>query len=296
MKGIIKYDQNGEMPNFKNPVLTALFSIIKTDLDSNKENWGKKVISNRINGKKGGRPRKTQITRDNPNNPQKPDGFPKTQITHENPNNPQKPDHDSGGGGDLGYEFESGGGSENSEPPPLITHIKNESERHGFFIDTAIALQFQNCGLDPDWLAGPHSFLEFSAVMARKKYPDKDDAALKPIFISAVKSWEDLRNEYPVWKAKQFEKQQKQTGRNARANYPEKCQCGEKLNARFVCRKCGGRYFFDEQKLEYVFSPKSDVSLAKDFKAMMAKRQLGDAEIGGNYRDHAETTKRTRGG
>jgi hypothetical protein len=115
MKGIIKYDRDREIPIFSNPILTALFAIIKTDLDSNREKWEEKAIVNRENGKKGGRPRKIDKTHDNPKKAKKPSGLSETQN---NPKNPEK--HDSGSGYDLVSEFESGGGNdlENKEPPP----------------------------------------------------------------------------------------------------------------------------------------------------------------------------------
>jgi hypothetical protein len=86
MKGIIEYDKTGKIPAFKNPVLTGLFAVLKVDLDKNREKWEEKVVRNKENGKKGGRPRK-----DNPENPQKPNGL---SETHNNPENPQKPDLD----------------------------------------------------------------------------------------------------------------------------------------------------------------------------------------------------------
>jgi hypothetical protein len=53
MRGIIEYDKSGALPVFENPVSTALFAIIKADIDSNKEKWEKTIEARRNAGKKG---------------------------------------------------------------------------------------------------------------------------------------------------------------------------------------------------------------------------------------------------
>ena len=282
MKAIINYDRTGTEPKFGKQNLIMAFAFIKYDLDNNKTKWEERVITNQNNGKKGGRPPKAQ---DNPEEPKKPTGFSKTQQnpnnpmgfleTHDNPTKPKKPDLDldSGGDLDLGYDLESGGGKSSPaskdpvKPPPPFEQIKAESKAQGFFIDLSVAKKFLNCGLDPMWFVGPYSFLEFSAERVKKKYPGKNNDTLKPLFISAVKSWEDLREEYPHWREEQkriAERDAKTKAiKLARENVPKKCQCGGTLNSHLCCNSCKGYFEFSEEKAEYIFQKGSNESLLK---------------------------------
>jgi hypothetical protein len=302
MRGIIEYDKSGTVPKFKNPVLTGLFAVLKFDLDENRQKWEGVVSRNKSNGAKGGRPLKNPNNPNNPNNPRKPkkpSGFSETQWPPEeptggqrNPNNPEKPDLDldSGSdlGSDLGYEFKKGGGGnsdrakENSEtkpPPPSFEQIKKESKAQGFFIDAPIIRQFQGSGLNPSWLIGPHSFLEFTAATVGEKYRDKPDGEKKAIYIAAVTSWEDLREEYPAWKERQ-EKLAKKAEREraikkARENIPKKCQCGGELNENLVYQSCNGRFFFEDEEIAYKFSPPINFDINSEFSKMMEKYRKG---------------------
>ena len=254
MKGIIDYDKTGKEPKFKKQNLSIAFSFIKCDLDSNKKKWESRVIANQNNGKKGGRPPKTQRNPNNPlgfsENPNNPLGF------LENPTKPKKPDSGSGGGNGYDLEFGSGGGS---RPPPPVENIKKESGAWGFYIDTAVSVKIQNSGIDPAWLVGPHSFLEFCAASVKKRYPGKEDDKLKPIYISAVTSWDDLRQEYPSWRADQEKeariKAANEAYENAKKNKPKICRCGGTLDGRLVCQSCKGSYFFDNENLQYKYDP-----------------------------------------
>ncbi len=78
---IFKYVKTGSIPKMKRELL-MIFNILKYDLDKNFEQYQKRCEANKINGKKGGRPKKR-------NNPL---GFIKTEETQ---HNPQKHDSDS---------------------------------------------------------------------------------------------------------------------------------------------------------------------------------------------------------
>jgi len=119
MKGLIEYDKTGKEPKFKNPKLTGLFAVLKCDLDENREKWNDRVVINRENGKRGGRPPKTQKTQDNQTEPEKPNGLLETQWgakkpteTQANQKNPQKPDLDLDSEFDLDSVSETVSGSE----------------------------------------------------------------------------------------------------------------------------------------------------------------------------------------
>jgi len=265
MRGIINYDKSGKQPKFKSKNLSMLFAVIKCDIDDNRKKWEERVSVNRENGKKGGRPQNNLKKPKEPNGfSDNPQGFQITQITQTNPNNPEKPKKpDSGGGSgyDLGYE--SGGGGNITQPPPPLEEIKKESGKHGFFVDANVARKFQSCGVDPPQLTGPNSYLEFCAETLREKYPDKNNNQLKRIFITAVKTWDDLREEYPQWKAKREEeaakKARKAAVEKARDDPPERCGCGgtlKKHDGELFCMAegCHKTYKFDENLLEWVLN------------------------------------------
>jgi len=245
IKSMINYDKTGKEPRFKDKNLSMAFSFIKCDLDNNKRKWEDRVLANQSNGQKGGRPPKAK------KNPENPVGYLETQ---QNPTKPKEPD--SGSGGDYEFEFDSGGGN---KPPPSIENIKKESGAWGFFIDNAIGKKFLESGIDPSWLIGPHSYLEFCATSVRRRYPKKDEEGLKRIYIAAVPSWDDLREAYPQWKADQEEqarvKEKNEAYKKAKDNKPKTCQCGGTLDSRLICPLCKGTYFFDEKNLNYYFDP-----------------------------------------
>ena len=250
MKSVINYDRTGKEPIFKKQNLTMAFAFIKCDIDKNKKKWEERVTANQNNGRKGGRPPKNP---NNPDEPKKPSGL------LENPNNPTKPKkpdsgYVSGYDLDLVNEFDSGGGNK----PPLTDLIKKESEKHGFFIDTKAANSLQKCGIEISWFTQKYSFLEFCAERVKKKYPDKDE--LKPIFLSAIRKWDDLREEYPSWRAEKIKLDEKILReaqiREAMKNPPTKCEyCGNEdfkvFDNAYQCRKCYAISSFNKDKLKW---------------------------------------------
>lgn len=75
---LISYAEGVDNP-CSDVIVEAMFSVLKLDVDQDKERYEAVVQRNRHNGSKGGRPRKNQ------ENPKNPNGFLKTQ---ENPKNP----------------------------------------------------------------------------------------------------------------------------------------------------------------------------------------------------------------
>ena len=74
IRGINTYMETGNV-SFDDPMLQGYWVGKKRDFDNMIENYQQKVEKNRENGKKGGRPPKTQ------NNPKNPDGYLETQKT-----------------------------------------------------------------------------------------------------------------------------------------------------------------------------------------------------------------------
>lgn len=274
IKAIIEYDKSGTMPNFTNPVLTGLFAVVKLDLDQNRESYEEVSKSRSSSGKKGAKARWEKNSKNS--------NCQKTTENIANDSNCQKNAktmakmHDSGGdsGYDLGYESDlelsskniniNKGGGYIQPPPQILKQIKKESGAQGFFIDSKIAKIFYNCGIDTVWLSESFSFLEYCALSVKQKYPEKNNDELKPIFISAVKDWEDLRDSYPQWKLKQEKivkkKEHELEIEKVKNNPPQICACGNKLKYVstwdcMVCEssECMNKYEFDETQIKWVF-------------------------------------------
>ncbi|MDR0472335.1 MAG: DUF6291 domain-containing protein [Treponema sp.] len=290
LKGIIEYDKSGSEPTYVNPVLTGLFAVVKSDLDQNREKWDAVSEERSEAGKKGAEKRWGKKKENNSKNGNSHKDIAKDskdgKCQKKQKNMAKMHDLDSGGDLDLGSEYESGGGNDleenqNSEqPPPPIEQIKKESQAQGFFIDSAVAKKFQSCGLDPPWLLGPHTFLEFTAITVRKKYPDKGIDALKPIFIAAVKSWEDIREAYPAWRSKEIKKDKDAALEKAKRNEPKKCHCGGDLDIWLRCKTCKGHYEFNEKIVRYEFHERESESLSDDYFKRMNERFNGGSSDG----------------
>jgi hypothetical protein len=93
IKAIYHYEKTGEILPL-NSVTRIIMISIKQALDRNRERYQKKLEANRINGQKGGRPKKN-----NPNKPKKPTGLnglnKKPNETERLNKKPKKPDSDS---------------------------------------------------------------------------------------------------------------------------------------------------------------------------------------------------------
>lgn len=77
MRGIIKYEKTGEIPDLDG-MLKMAFSFIKTQLDRDREKYNKKCEKNKENAKKGGRPKKQKDIEKTERFYRKPNGYKKT--------------------------------------------------------------------------------------------------------------------------------------------------------------------------------------------------------------------------
>lgn len=80
-RAILIYTNETEEPEFDDRAMKVVFRHIKKYIDSANENYDKKVQANRVNGAKGGRPKK-----DAEENPKKPTVIEKTERFSEKPN------------------------------------------------------------------------------------------------------------------------------------------------------------------------------------------------------------------
>jgi len=274
IKGIIEYDRSGTLPEFSNPVLVGLFAAVKLDIDQNRENYEEVIKERSASGKKGAEARWGK--KDSKNG--------KCHNSHAN-NDTHKQSManmaDSDYGNDLGYEsdlvsdsdsdssntlyIKNNGGSSQSypqgfqQPPPhIIKNIKKESGAHGFFIDTKIVKLFLNSGIDETWLCAPYSYLEYCALAVNKKYPDKNMDELKPLFISAVKDWEDLRDSYPVWKENALLEKKRET----EFEKLPICDCGGNVQKTYnnyaQCNNCYSGFTFNNSRAEWTKDKKEE--------------------------------------
>jgi len=261
IKGIVEYDKTGKIPEYENKVLTGLFAAIKCDLDENRVKWeetvkfkseaGKRGMEKRWKGKKQDITEITDDNKDNSDNRCYQEITDITEITDS--------DLDSGYVSDSDHVCEyssqeikdkkSSGGYK----PPLLFKIKNDLEKMGYFVDEPIIKSFINAVKNQTWLTGRFSFLHFCDEKVRKKYPEKNNDELKPIFISAVKKWQDLRDSYPRWKSEHEEDE----ARNKNKNMPPTlCECGNKLTENYeqlFCLNCRCYCIFDNQIGKWIF-------------------------------------------
>lgn len=138
--------------------------------------------------------------------------------------------------------------TENNHNQPNVADIIDEASTNGFCIDEGTAKDFLSIdGVDPHWLNGSYSFIKFAAEKIKEKYNGKSNGDRKVLFISAIKTWDDLRAEYPDWKSKKEEKDEAAVKAReldeAQNKHPTKCNhCGEKLaeyKGNYHCRSCG---------------------------------------------------------
>lgn len=85
---LFAYQSSREYPDIKDPVVNLAFDVIKPDIDAIIEKNERISERNRLNGSKGGRPRKNATTlpsSDKPDNPKKPTGFSELSDNSEDP-------------------------------------------------------------------------------------------------------------------------------------------------------------------------------------------------------------------
>jgi hypothetical protein len=174
---------------------------------------------------------------------------------------------------------------ESQNPYTVLEIVLKKSGEAGFFIDPPIALKLIE-EVDNSWLIGDHSFMEMAAERSRRgKYAEKSEGEQKGLYISALLEWDDLRQEYPRWKAEQEKldkrraieeaEQERQRQRDmALHNIPAQCPgCQNELNGATRCPSCGGFLEFDEETFTYSFTPYTEMeSIMNRFNDMIAAK------------------------
>jgi len=150
-------------------------------------------------------------------------------------------------------------GNKNSVLIEPLTEAINKSMPKDIKLDNETVRDFLNCGIELKWLESPYSFLDMVIERITDKYGDKPVSEQKTLFITAVKSWNDLREEYPNWKLKKEtsnkKKEEVKKIDNAKNKLPTRCICGsvdlvEGFES-FKCKKCGAVCEFHNLKWEW---------------------------------------------
>jgi hypothetical protein len=183
-----------------------------------------------------------------------------------------------------------------SSPLPAksqIDMVLEKSAELGFFIEANVAGRLVS-SIDPSWIDGPHTFMKLAAERARGgRYSDLPDDEQKAIYLSALFKWNDLRQEYPKWRATLEAKDEKeriareeaerrlQREEARKVNRPSVCQCGSELDEVLRCSACGGEYEFNETTWAYYFYPKgSKPDLMESFKKLVELKKIDHEEQG----------------
>jgi uncharacterized Zn finger protein (UPF0148 family) len=289
IEAIIEYDRSEKEPEFENPILIGLFTVIKIDLNENKKKWAETIEKRREAGKKGAEQKKQMSAKE-----ANADFACDIKKIQANQATKAVYDLDLDLDLDLEYEFDGGGDlnnpvekSENlllaqKPPPPTdIKIIQEEAAQHGFFIDTDACKKCLNSNLDHDWILGPHSFIGLAAERVKEFYPDKSKKALKSLFIDAVLTWDDLRLEYPLWRKEQkqaaIKKKEQKNLETAAANKPTHCpKCGIELielKENLFCSSCGGSFVFEDKSMQYIFSEREGMDFTAGFQNELKRRR-----------------------
>lgn len=89
IRAILEYQTTGVIPDIADSIVALSFDTVKPDIDRNNQKYEEMCERNRINGKKGGRPRKEE-------NPNKSSGFLENQVdTTETDSNPNDNEYDN---------------------------------------------------------------------------------------------------------------------------------------------------------------------------------------------------------
>ena len=134
----------------------------------------------------------------------------------------------------------------------LQEEIKNST---GYLVDDKIVTGIFNLHLPEEWLSGPLCFFSFTKEVVAQKYPGKSSTDQRTLFISAVTTWENLREEYPSWLQARKKKAETKKTESAREQIPKICDCGgviQTITGKLVCSQCSGIWEFRASESRYV--------------------------------------------
>jgi hypothetical protein len=150
-------------------------------------------------------------------------------------------------------------------PPNLYKLIKKKVKAVGYYIDEPVARKIDNAIPNQTWFAQSNSIVDFVAKKISDIYSKKTDVERRRLFVSALISWENIRDEYPDWLANQRDADERRRLESLverrRDNPPKACpHCGAEMNGR-ICPQCEGFMWFDEEKREWEYQERHDFNL-----------------------------------
>jgi len=195
-------------------------------------------------------------------------------------------------GNDTVNENDNENGDGNGEKPPPLLFIKNKIETLGFFLDDNDAIERLITEMDPAWLYGNHTFVNFIAETVRQEYGDKPKREQHRVFRKLLFDAPNLREAYPEWCQQKEMDDAKRTGEEAleaaRRKAPEVCQnCGAKLrlwDGTWVCDSCNAQYTFNEGSRKWDYhGPPPGGSLSEQYRQQNRnKGEKVDVHLSGN--------------
>jgi len=161
------------------------------------------------------------------------------------------------------------------EKPPNDNGNVNHNVNHNCngnttAIDQKLYSRIITAGIDPLWLEGQFTFPDYATEYVEKEYPDKPQPERRRLVISAITTpWENLVADFITWRNKRQREtavaEDKQRIGSAKQNRPTTCgHCGAALgNEKVACPNCDYRFWFEEEKGEWIFTEPIDFNELK---------------------------------
>jgi hypothetical protein len=156
-------------------------------------------------------------------------------------------------------------------PPSLLKIIKEKAKAFDFYLDDHVARKIERAIPESSWFTDGHSIIDFVAQKIAGSYSCKSKPELKNLFISALTSWENIRDEYPDWLRKQNRADELRALERLRNTPPKTCpHCGAAIEGR-VCAGCKGTVHFSEDTKSWKYEEHCDLGFVDFLKLRMDK-------------------------
>lgn len=164
LDAIFAFQIDGVSPEFDDPMLALMWDFIGDQFSRNAEKWAQTCERNRVNGAKGGRPRKPKKTERFLEEPKKPDN----DNDHENEN---ENDHGNVHENEAGASAPPASETTTTTSPPSVEAVESYCREHGYTID---AQHFVDYYAAKGWMVGRNPMRDWQAVVrnwARNQSP-----------------------------------------------------------------------------------------------------------------------------
>jgi hypothetical protein len=156
-------------------------------------------------------------------------------------------------------------------PPTLYKIIKEKAKACGFYLDDFIVRKIEKSIPDSTWFTDERGVIDFTAQKIADIYSGKPKAELKRLFISALTSWKDIRDEYPDWLNAKCRDDELRDLERLKNTPPKACpRCGAAMDRR-KCPSCNGWVYFNEESAAWEYQERVDFSFADFLKRRAAE-------------------------